>query len=196
MIGGGDIFDGFRARRFNNRAANKSSQPDKVLSELALKEDEKVVEIGSGGGYFALRFARSVGPSGRVFCVDVNLNYLKFVDENAKKAGLSNVQTIVSPQMYDTVPKGSIDLVFLRGVYHHLEDRAEYFRKVSFLLSPKGRVAIIDYRPEAHNAFGHPPGHGTAPQTMIAEMQSAGYEVLAKHEFLETLAFIIFKMQK
>jgi arsenite methyltransferase len=181
---------------FNNRAGNKASQPDKVLSELGLKEGEKVAEIGSGGGYFALRFASSVGPTGRVFCIDVNPNFLKFVDKSAKKAGLANVQTVLSPQMYDTVPKGSIDLVFLRGVYHHLEDRAEYFRKVAFLLSPKGRVAIIDYRPEAHGAFGPPPGHGTAPQTVIAEMQSAGYEVLAKHEFLQALSFIIFQIRK
>jgi len=166
------------------------------LSELALKEGEKVAEIGSGGGYFALRFAAAVGPSGKVFCIDVNPNFLKFVEKSAKKAGLTNVQTVLSPQMYDTVLKGSIDLVFLRGVYHHLEDRSEYFRKVAVLLSPKGRVAVIDYRPEVHKAFGPPKGHGTAPQIMIAEMQSAGYEVLSKHEFLQTLSFIIFRVRK
>jgi arsenite methyltransferase len=181
---------------FNNRAANRSSQPDKVLSELALKEGEKVAEIGSGGGYFALRFATSVGPSGRVFCIDVNPNFLKFIASSAKKAGLSNVETVEASQMYDNLPQGGIDLIFLRSVYHHLEDRAGYFRKVASLLSPKGRVAILDYLPQASIFFGPPPGHRTAPETIISEMRSAGYDVLAKHDFLQTQSYIIFKLQK
>jgi len=181
---------------FNNRAANKKSQPDKVLSELSLKEGERVAEIGSGGGYFALRFASSVGPQGRVFCIDVNTNFLKFVADSAKKAGLSNLDTVEASQMYDKLPKGGIDLVFLRSVYHHLEDRTGYFQKIATLLSPKGRVAVIDYLPQASIFFGPPPGHRTAPETIISEMQSAGYEVLAKHDFLETQAFVVFKLKK
>jgi arsenite methyltransferase len=181
---------------FNNRAANKASRPDKVLSELALQNGEKVVEIGSGGGYFALRFASTVGPSGRVFCVDVNPNFLRFVADSAKKAGRSNVETVDASAMYDRLPKGNIDVVFLRSVYHHLEDRTAYFRKVAELMSPNGRVAVIDFLPQASIFFGPPPGHRTAPQTIIEEMQKAGYEVLAKHDFLPTQSYIIFRPKK
>jgi ubiquinone/menaquinone biosynthesis C-methylase UbiE len=181
---------------FNNRASNKKSQPDKVLSELGLKEGEKVAEIGSGGGYFALRFASTVGPGGHIYCIDVNPNFLSFISDSAKKVGLSNVETIDASQMYDKLPQGGIDMVYLRSVYHHLEDRTGYFRKVASLLSPRGRVAVIDYLPQAKMFFGPPPGHRTAPETIISEMQAAGYEVLAKHDFLETQCFVIFGLKK
>jgi ubiquinone/menaquinone biosynthesis C-methylase UbiE len=189
------MMDGLRARMFNWSASRKGSQPDKVLSSLGLKKGENVVEIGSGGGYFALRFASQVGPDGKVYCVDVNQPFLEFVAVSARKAKLSNVVTVVDSDKENKLPKGGIDLVFLRGVYHHLEDRSNYFKTVAQYLKPGGRVAVIDYRPEAHIRMGPPPGHRTAPQTIIAEMQSAGYDVLEKHDFLTNLCFIIFKLR-
>jgi len=190
------MLDGLRARMFNWSASRKGSQPDRILSTLALKKGDRVAEIGSGGGYFALRFAAAVGPEGYVYCIDVNRTFLDLVARNAKKAGLSNVVTVDASEMYSKLPKARMDLIFLRSVYHHLEDRAEYFRKVAGLLRPEGRVAIIDYLPEASLMMGPPPGHRTAPETIIAEMRSAGYDVLGKYDFLTTQAFVIFKVRE
>jgi ubiquinone/menaquinone biosynthesis C-methylase UbiE len=190
------MLDGLRARMFNWSASRKGSQPDRIMSTLALKRGDRVAEIGSGGGYFALRFAAVVGPKGKVYCIDVNRAFLDLVASSARKAGRSNVVTVDASEMYSKLPKDGMDLVFLRSVYHHLDDRPNYFRKVAGLLRPGGRVAIIDYLPEARLMIGPPPGHRTAPETIIAEMRSAGYKVLGKQDFLATQAFVIFKVRK
>ena len=42
-----------------------------------------------------------------------------------------------------------VDLVMLVDVYHHIDQRAGYFRKLRASLKPGGRIAIIDFRMDA-----------------------------------------------
>jgi predicted methyltransferase len=44
--------------------------PDKVIKFMGLKSGEKVADIGAGSGYFTFKFAKVVGPEGRVYAID------------------------------------------------------------------------------------------------------------------------------
>src|SRR5512142_3481759 len=48
-------------------ARDAYQKPHEVVMALALKDGERIADIGAGAGYFALRFAPHVGPVGRVF---------------------------------------------------------------------------------------------------------------------------------
>jgi predicted methyltransferase len=45
-------------------------QPDRVMAELGLQPGNQVADLGAGGGYFTVRLARAVAPSGVVYAVD------------------------------------------------------------------------------------------------------------------------------
>ena len=187
------MFDGIRARMFNRVASHRISQPDRGVASLGLRNGDVVADLGSGGGFFALRFARDVGPDGKVYAIDVNPAFLGFVDRQAISARLANLKTVPVPKMEEMIPGRSLDFIFCRGVYHHLLERTGYFGKMARHLKPGGRVAIIDYLPSAGRFFGPPAGHRTEPGTIISEMDAAGYSLVQRLDFLERQAFIIFR---
>ena len=57
------------AKVFDDPKRDAWQKPHEVIRALALKSDAVVADIGSGTGYFAVRFARMV-PKGRVYGVD------------------------------------------------------------------------------------------------------------------------------
>lgn len=178
------------ASHFNETASAQKSQPDRILRTLNLRPGMRIADLGAGGGYFAMRFAERVGQQGKVYAVDVEPKYLDFIRARAKEQGLHNVTTLLAKENSSGLPDNSVDLVFLRDVYHHLQDRPEYFQKLARALRQQGRVAIIDYHKAGfwHRLFGH----ATPRETIIQEMKVAGYRLTESHDFLEQQSFTIY----
>ena len=184
-----------KAEMFNNKASNPKNKPDEVLKALELQQGQKIADIGSGGGYFALRFAEAVGSEGHVFAVDTDQNFLDFVQESAKEKGLANVETVLAAKDGVALPDMSLNLIFMRNVCHHLPDRPEYFRKLQAALKPEGRIAIVEYRGGGfsfHALFGH----YVPKETIIREMEQAGYELEKDLGFLPEQSFTIFNIKQ
>ncbi|MGQ9582405.1 MAG: class I SAM-dependent methyltransferase [Thermoplasmatota archaeon] len=179
----------FKAWMLNRRAASARSRPERVLQTLAVREGERVLDYGAGGGYFSLRFAELVGPEGRVFAVDINPSFLKYIEKHAAKRGLRNVQTLLVGEAAASVPEGSLDLVFMRNVTHHIEDRPALFAELRRLLRPGGRVALIEHLPGRGH---HPPGHSVPPERLVSEMESAGLVPTHPYDFLPEQSLTIF----
>jgi ubiquinone/menaquinone biosynthesis C-methylase UbiE len=181
-----------KAEMFNKKASDPKNKPDQVLEALALQPEQKVVDIGSGGGYFAMRFAQIVGPKGHVFAVDINLDFLNYIKECAKEKGLTNLETVLISGENPPLSEGSSDLVFMRNVCHHLPNRVEYFKKLRIVVNPDGKVAILEYRGSGGLSFHRLFGHFVAKETIIDEMKQAGYQVDKEETFLPEQSFTIF----
>jgi FkbM family methyltransferase len=67
---------------------------DKVLAAVArmVRPGDVVYDIGASLGLFALRFARLVGPSGFVYCVEANPVCVYFLGVNLLASSLSNFE--------------------------------------------------------------------------------------------------------
>jgi ubiquinone/menaquinone biosynthesis C-methylase UbiE len=181
---------------FNKKASNPKNKPDQILETLALRQGQKVADIGAGGGYFSLRFANAVGREGQVFAVDTNEEFLEYIKYKAKEEGLNNVETVLVTEDDLTLPKGSIDLIFMRNVYHHLTNRVQYFKRIKGLMKPEGRIAIIEYRHGRRFSFRGIFGHYVPKEIIIKEMNEAGYQLEEDMDFLPEQSFTIFSCQK
>jgi SAM-dependent methyltransferase len=160
-----------------------------VIQALALKPDFVVADIGAGTGYFSTRLAHMV-PKGRVLAVDTEPDMVKYLAERAKREGLKNM-TSVSAKPDDPKLPLKADVALFVDVYHHIENRERYFRKLADSLKPGGRVAIIDFRMESPN--GPPKDVRIAPERVQAELKSAGYELAQEHAFLPKQFFLVFR---
>ena len=49
----------------------KWQKPDEVVAALKLEPGERVADVGCGPGYFTLPIAKAVGPTGKVWAVDI-----------------------------------------------------------------------------------------------------------------------------
>jgi arsenite methyltransferase len=165
-------------------------QPQRVVEALDLAPGARVADLGAGGGYFSFRLADAVGSEGVVYTVDVDEGMVDRLARSAAERGYANVKPVLAAFDDPELPDGEIDLVFSANTYHHLEDRPAYFARLQADLAPGGRVAILDFdRP------GLLRSHFTEKQTILAEMQQAGYALLADHDFLDRQSFLVFAPQ-
>ncbi|MHC1605531.1 MAG: class I SAM-dependent methyltransferase [Candidatus Methanofastidiosia archaeon] len=185
-----------KAEMFNRKASNPKSKPDQILEALELQQGQTIADIGSGGGYFSLRFADAIGKDGQIYAVDTNSELLEFIKICAEEKGLNNVKTILAREDDLTFPKKSLDLVFVRNVYHHLPNRVKYFRKLKHALKTEGRLAIIEYKKSGPFSFHKIFGHYVTKKIIVKEMSEAGYRVNKNFDFLQEQSFTIFSLHK
>ena len=174
---------------FDDPERDAWQKPHQVIQTLALKPDERVADLGAGTGYFSARLANMV-TQGRVFAVDIEPDMVRYLAERAKRENLGNLVAVLGKPDDPRLPE-KVDLIFLVDVYHHIEDRARYFRDLGKSLRPGGRIAIIDFTLDSPQ--GPPPSARVAPPTVKAEMKAAGYALAAEHRFLPQQYFLVFR---
>lgn len=169
--------------------------PGEVIKALRLREGMTIADIGAGGGYFAEKFSKRVGPTGRVYATDVQEVMLRRLRARAKNHKLRNVTVLRSTFEDSGVPKGSCDIAFFSSVYKELTNRVTYMKNLGLILKEKGRVAIIEYRLETLDP-GPEVQYRISESQVIEEMEAAGYRLLEKFDFLPREYFLVFGLDK
>lgn len=164
-------------------------KPHEVIQALKLKPDAVVADIGAGTGYFAVRFAHMV-PKGKVYGLDTEADMVKHLSERARREGLPNLTALqVAPDVPQLPEKA--DLILLVNVYHHIENREAYFRRMQQSLQAGGRIAVIDFTMDAPQ--GPPKRARIAPERVKSELERAGYRLAEEHAFLPNQYFLVFQ---
>ena len=185
----------FQAKMFNRKACNPKNKPDQIIEAITLKPGQSIADIGAGGGYFSLRFAKIVGQEGKVYAVDASRDFLEFIKKSAKDKGLNNViPTLVSEDKLD-LPEKNLDFVFMRNVTHHIPNRVKYFRNLKDFLKPDSKIIIIEYVKGKFFTFRGIFGHDVPKEIITREMEEAGYLLENEFDFLPEQHFTIYSKQ-
>jgi arsenite methyltransferase len=188
------MFKNFKVRRFNKRASSPKFKPHEVINSLGIKPGEMIADIGSGGGYYTFEFAKKVGDTGKAYALDTEQVFLDYISEEIKKQAITNVEAVLIKNDEIGLADSSIDLMFLRNVYHHLPEPIKYFGRIKKYLKPHGRIAIIDYKKHRFNLFLR--GKHYAPESEIVNtMTRCGYSISKKFDFLPEQSFVIFRKE-
>lgn len=164
--------------------------PEEVTKALSLKVGDMVADIGAGTGVMTRPFSKAVGPSGKVYAVDVDGEILNYLKERAQKENLTNIVYIHSKPDDPMLPKNSVDLAFFSDTTHHIDHRADFYRKLSPAIKAGGRIAIIDAGPDSP---GHPhKDEELVPKAQaIREVEEAGFKLINDYTFLPRDYFVV-----
>ena len=180
--------------RLDRPERDQDQKPAEVVETLAIKRGMHVADLGAGSGYFTRRFVEAVGETGKVYVIDIEPKALKYVEESLVHMQRPfNAEFILARPDDPNIPVESIDILFVCNTYHHLDERTKYFSDAKSSLKPGGRVAIIDfYHDERSGELGFPKRHLVPRETVIVELNGAGYRLIREHTFLPRQYFLEF----
>ena len=131
-----------------------ASLPDSAVESFAgvanpfslrsLSEGERVVDLGSGGGFDCFVAARQVGPKGHVVGVDMTQEMLVKARGVAAEMGLKQVE--FREGLIEDLPieDGWADVVISNGVINLCADKRRIFSEIQRVLRPGGRLQFAD----------------------------------------------------
>jgi arsenite methyltransferase len=120
------------------------------LAVAELREGERVLDLGSGGGIDVLLSARRVGPTGFAYGVDMTDEMLKLARANATKAGAANVKFLKGTIEDVPLSEASVDVVISNCVINLSTDKPKVISEMYRVLVPGGRIGISDVVAEDH----------------------------------------------
>ena len=175
-------------------ARDEYSRPEEVVRALAFREGEVVADIGSGTGYFTLRFARAVGESGRVYAVDVSPDMVRHLNRRLRDEAVRNVVSVLADPDDPLLPDDSVDRFVIVNTWHHVEARAGYLEKLKRMLRPGGQVVHIDFQ-KRDAPVGPPLSEKIAREDLVKQMEAAGFHLVQEHGFLPYQYFLVFELR-
>ena len=125
-----------------------------MLDMTHVSEGSRVLDVAAGAGEQTMAVARRVGPRGRVLATDLSPKILALAAANAKRAGYSNVDTLVTDgELLDQVQAEPFDAVISRVGLIYFPDQNKALRGMRHHLKPGGRVGAMVYSNAEANAF-------------------------------------------
>jgi len=167
-----------------------------IIAALEIRPGMSVADVGAGTGVFTLLFSRKVGGSGTAIAQDVSSEFLRGIEARARQEKLANVRTVLGSERDAKLPAASVDLVFVCDTYHHFEYPQAMLASLHAALKPGGRLAVIDYEKAPGRSSAWVMGHVRAGrETVIAEIEAAGFRLHKSHALLRENFFVEFVRQ-
>ncbi len=165
--------------------------PNTALDALGIQPGMVVGDVGAGSGYFTVRMAARVGPSGRVFANDLQPEMLQMLSARLDALKISNV-TLVQGTIDDPkLPPAALDLILLVDVYHEFSEPQRMLRKMREALKPTGRLVLLEYRKE-DPAVPIRPEHKMSVAEAKMELEAEGFRLAKVDDVLPRQHILIF----
>lgn len=131
------------------RAERESEEnPSRAIQLLALKPGMVVGDIGAGSGYYALRMAELVGPSGKIYANDIQPEMLAILKKRMATSKSSNIQPVLGSERDPKLPAKSCDVLLMVDVYHEMSHPQEMLQSLRAAMKDDGRLILLEYRKE------------------------------------------------
>ena len=175
----------FRGAQWLERDGRVAEErPEAVLDAMALEPGDVVADIGCGSGFYARRMARRVQPGGTVYCEDIQPEMLEIMQQLADAEEVSGIESVLGTFTDPMLPEGEIDWLIIADVYHEMSDPEPMLANIRESLSPKGRVALLEYRVEDGTGDQIKADHTMSVRQVLREWKAAGFELVELHNFL------------
>lgn len=168
-------FDVKNKHKLDSEERRRILPPHETLIKAGLKPGDTVADVGCGIGYFTVPAAGIVGPTGKVYAMDISPEMLIEVEKKKTEMPLANITTVLTEEDNLKIADNSVTFVFLCNVLHEVENTANLLSEANRILANDGRIAILEWEKIESN-FGPPLNHRLAREYVIQLLQDSGFK--------------------
>jgi ubiquinone/menaquinone biosynthesis C-methylase UbiE len=115
-----------------------------VLNEAGIKSGLSILDYGCGPGSYIMPLAELVGPSGKIYALDIHPLAIKEVKRIAAREGIENIETIQS-DCKTGLSDSSVDVVLLYDTFHCLSQPVHVLRELHRVLKTGGTLSFSNH---------------------------------------------------
>jgi Methylase involved in ubiquinone/menaquinone biosynthesis len=170
---------------------------DALLDAMEISEGDWVADVGGGDGDYTIPMAERVGPSGRVFAVDVDHDKLDELNERLRENEIEHVTSVYSVEDNPMLPTNSLDAVLVRNAYHHFTAHESMLRHIKAALNPGGHLVIeesIDEDMIGKSRAEQVDAHDLGIEYVREELEAAGFTIQTEENPLMETSWGIYWM--
>ena len=164
---------------------------ERALGLIGIRRGSVVADIGAGSGYYTVRLAALVGPSGRVIANDIQPEMLDIIRNRLAAERIPNVEVVLGTPTNPGLPRGTIDLVLMVDVYHEFSAPQAMLRQIRDALTSGGRLVLLEYRAEDPRVPIRPEHKMSVAQAKL-EVEAEGFALTATNEELPWQHILVF----
>jgi predicted methyltransferase len=175
----------------DEREREKTERVADILTALGAHDGAHIADVGSSDGFYTLRIAKAVAPSGKAYAIDIEQKSLDKLRERAQKEAITNVEIILSEPADPKLPAGALDAVLIRNAYHEFVEHREILKGVMSGLKPGGVLVVSESiskslldKPREQQVKEH----YIASALVEAELREAGFEILDRDDAFTTFS--------
>jgi ubiquinone/menaquinone biosynthesis C-methylase UbiE len=141
------------------------TNPKENIKHLYVKEGDIVADFGSGAGHYIEELSKQVGPSGKVYAVDIQKDLLLKISNDLNSKNIKNFEIIwgdLEIPEGSKISSGALDSVILSNLLFQVDNKKSVVKEVWRVLKNGAKVLVVDWS----DSFG---GVGPSPKDVFTE---------------------------
>lgn len=130
--------------QINSAVRERSEKVNDVLAALDAAPGKVIADVGAGEGFYTIRIARAVGPTGRVSAVDIEEKSLAKLRAQLAADEIANADVVLGATDDPRLPVATFDAVLVYNTYHEMTEHAAMRRAMFAALKPGGRLVVSE----------------------------------------------------
>lgn len=161
---------------FDEPGRDEKLQINRVMDVLKLHPGSVVADIGAGGGWFSVRAARRVAPTGKVIAEDINPAAIDYIRNRAASEHLTDITPLLGTPDDPNLAPNSLDAAIMIRVYHEIAHPPLLLEHLRAALKPHALFGVIDHP-------GTGADHGINADVVIGEVEHNGFRLVRQYDF-------------
>lgn len=136
-----------------------------LLEVFKVQPGQVICDMGAGNGFYSLQMAAQMEGEGQILAVDIQPEMLRLLQARAAADKIPCGKVVIDPpedRVYEDklivpiigsyvdpyLPDNKVDLCICVDVYHEFSHPEQMLAAIRKSLSPKGRLALVEFRTE------------------------------------------------